>query len=313
MVKFPGMNKPQIVVITGPTAVGKTSLAMGLAQRFRAEIVSADTRQIFRHMDIGTAKPTKLEQAKTRHHVIDVVAPDQNFDVARYGKIARQAIADILFRKRRAFVVGGAGLYIRCLTRGLFAGPPANESLREELVRKEETQGAGFLFDWLRRVDDKAARHIHSNDKLRILRALEVWLLTGTPMSVLQDAHSFQEQPYDVLYIRLTRSRDELTKRIAKRCSAMMKKGFVEEVRRLLGMGYSQELPALRTIGYAQITEMLNGNITLEDAIEITVQQTCQLAKRQMTWLRSDRVDQWYEPSLQGKIVDTMGRFFDRS
>ena len=312
MAKFLGMNKPQIVVITGPTAVGKTSLAVGLAQHFQAEIVSADTRQIFRHMDIGTAKPTKPEQAKTRHHMIDVVAPDQNFDVARYGKMARQAISDILCRERRAFVVGGAGLYIRCLTHGLFVGPPANYNLREELKRKEETQGAGFLFDWLQRVDDKAAQHIHCNDKMRILRALEVWLLTGTPMSVLQDAHGFQEQPYEVLYIRLNRSRDELSNRIAKRCFSMVKEGFVEEVRKLLGMGYSQELPALRTIGYAQISEMLNGNITLEDAIEITVRQTCRLAKRQMTWLRSASVGQWYEPSRQGKIVATMERFFDR-
>ena len=305
------MGKPSIVVITGPTATGKTALALTLAQRYNAEIISADSRQVYRHLDIGTAKPTPAEQALVPHHVIDVVNPDEHFDVARFRALALRAIADMTRRGKRVFVAGGTGLYIRALTRGLFVGPQSDPALRKRLTAQEKEQGPGFLHSWLRQVDAEAARRLHPNDRVRLIRALEVWLLSGRPMSVWQREHGFQERPFSTFLVSLVMEREVLAQRIEQRCRQMIRAGLVDEVRRVWDMGFGQQLPTLRTIGYAQIGKLLHGRCTLEEAVAHMAGETRRLAKRQMTWLRAEPAVQWYAPT-QEKDIDRVVQEFLR-
>ncbi len=306
------MGKPQVVVITGPTATGKTVLALTLAQRYNAEIISADSRQVYRYLDIGTAKPTPAEQALVPHHVIDVVSPDESFDVARFRTLAHEAIAALTRRGKNIFVVGGTGLYIRALTRGLFVGPQADPALRKRLTVQEREHGPGFLYNWLRRVDSDTARRLHPNDQTRLVRALEVWLLSGKPMSAWQREHGFRERPFSTLLISLVLERDVLARRIQKRCQQMIREGLVDEVRRVWDMGFGEQLPALRTIGYAQIVDLLHGRSTLEGAVGDMATATRRLAKRQLTWLRAEPEVRWYTPA-QGEqdIGRVVQEFFE--
>ena len=307
------MGKPQIVVITGPTATGKTALALPLAQRYNAEIISADSRQVYRHLDIGTAKPTPAEQARVPHHVIDVVNPDEHFDVARFRTLAHETITALTRRGKHVFVVGGTGLYIRALTRGLFVGPQADPALRKRLTAQEREHGPGFLHHWLRRVDADTARRLHPNDRARLIRALEVWLLSGKPMSVWQQEHGFQERPFSTLCVSLVLEREVLARRIQQRCQQMIREGLVDEVRRVWDMGFGEQLPALRTIGYAQIVDLLHGRSTLEEAVADMVTATRRLAKRQLTWLRAEPEVRWYTPAQAQDIDREVQEFFERA
>ena len=307
------METPPIVVITGPTATGKTALALTLAQRYNAEIISADSRQVYRYLDIGTAKPTTQEQAQVAHHVIDVVNPDEHFDVVRFRALAHEAIAAITRRGKRVFVVGGTGLYIRALTRGLFVGPQSDPALRTRLSAQEKKQGPGFLHNWLRQVDAEAARRLHPNDRVRLIRALEVWLLSGKPMSAWQREHGFQERPFSTLLVSLVMEREVLAQRIKQRCQQMIREGLVDEVRRVWDMGFGEQLPTLRTIGYAQIGNLLHGRYTLEEALTHMARETRRLAKRQMTWLRAEPEVQWYAPTQEQDIDSLVQAFFRRT
>src|SRR2546428_4192478 len=187
------MGQPQLVIISGPTATGKTALAIELATHYGAEIVSADSRQVYRYLDIGTAKPTPEQQAAAPHHLLDVVNPDESFDSARFRTLALAAIHDALQRDKRVLVVGGTGLYLRALTRGLFAGPPADPALRARLHEQEQSEGKGVLHSWLGSVDPEAAARLHPNDAVRLIRALEVLLLRRTPLSQWQRVHRLRE------------------------------------------------------------------------------------------------------------------------
>ncbi len=307
------MDKPPLVVITGPTATGKTALALTLAQRYNAEIISADSRQVYRYLDIGTAKPTPAEQALVPHHVIDVVNPDEHFDVARFRTLAHEAMAAVTRRGKAVFVVGGTGLYIRALTRGLFVGPPADPALRQRLTAQEQTHGPGFLHNWLCRVDADTAGRLHPNDRTRLIRALEVWLLSGKPMSVWQREHGFREQPFSTLCVSLVLGRAVLARRIQQRCQQMIRDGLVDEVRRVWGLGFGEQLPALRAIGYAQMVEFLHGRSTLEEAVTAMATATRRLAKRQLTWLRAQPGLQWYTPAQETDIDRAVRRFFDKA
>ncbi len=305
------MGKPQIVVIAGPTATGKTALALTLAQRYNAEIISADSRQVYRHLDIGTAKPTTQEQSQVAHHVIDVVNPDEHFDVARFRTLGHEAVADITRRGKRIFVVGGTGLYIRAFTRGLFVGPQSDPALRKRLAAQEAEHGPGFLHSQLHQVDADAARRLHPNDRVRLIRALEVWLLSGKPLSAWQREHGFQERPFSTLLVSLVMEREVLAQRITQRCRQMIREGLVDEVRRVWDMGFGEQLPTLRTIGYAQIGDLLHGRCTLEEAVAHMAKETRRLAKRQMTWLRAEPAVQWYAPAQEKDIKRVMQEFFD--
>jgi tRNA dimethylallyltransferase len=304
------MDQPQLVIITGPTATGKTALAIDLATRYDAEIISADSRQVYRYLDIGTAKPTPAQQTAIPHHLIDVVNPDEQFDGARFRTLALAAIEDIHRRGKRVLVAGGTGLYLRALTRGLFAGPAADPALRARLQEQEASEGKGFLHRWLCEVDPEAAKRLHPNDAVRLIRALEVFLTTGKPMSHWQREHGFRDRLFATLMIGLVCERETLHQRIAERCQQMLKDGLVDEVRRVWDMGYGPELPVMQTIGYAQAKAFLQGQGSEEEALAQMTTETKQLAKRQLTWFRAEPDLQWFAPSQGREIVDVISRFW---
>lgn len=304
------MNRPRIVVIAGPTATGKTTLALGLASRFGAEIVGADSRQVYRYLDIGTAKPTAEQQALVPHHILDVVNPDERFDSARFRTLALDAIRAILACNKRVLVVGGTGLYLRALTCGLFAGPPADTELRTHLYEQEQREGKGFLHRWVQTVDPEAANRLHPNDLVRLIRALEVFLLTGAPISQWQREHGFRESPFATLTIGLVMEREALARGIELRCQQMVRDGLVDEVRRVWEMGYGPELPTLQSIGYAQMGAMLQGQYGMDEALSRMALETKRLAKRQLTWLRAEPEVQWFAPGQRRDIATAVERFW---
>jgi len=303
------MTLPQFVIITGPTATGKTALAIELATLYEAEIISADSRQVYRYLDIGTAKPTPAQRAAAVHHLLDVVNPDECFDSARFRTLALEAMQDIWQRGKRVLVVGGTGLYLRTLTRGLCPAPPADPALRARLQEQEQSAGKGFLHGWLSSVDPEAAARLHPNDTVRLIRALEVFLRSGTPLSHWQRAHGFRERPFSTLTISLVMERETLRRLIEQRCRQMVREGLVEEVRHLWGLGYGPDLPPLQTIGYTQIGEMLRGQYGLEDAIARMAVETQRLAKRQLTWFRAEPDVCWFTPGQRKEIAATVEKF----
>lgn len=289
------MVQPSLVVICGPTASGKTSLALRLAERFSCEIVSADSRQIYRQMDIGTAKPTSAELAAVPHHLIDVVDPDQPFNVNDYTRLGHQAISEILARQRLPMVVGGTGLYLQALLTGLLDVPGANEELRTELRQLEAHHGVGYLHQRLQEVDPEAAARLKPRDQVRIIRALEVYAATGKPLSWFQQQHQFGEKPYRVLWLGMQLEREELYRLIDLRVERMFADGLVEEVEGLLASGYPATLKAFRTIGYSEVLQLLQRKIDMETAISMVKQNSRRYAKRQLTWFRKNPEILWVD------------------
>jgi len=286
----------QVLALVGPTGVGKTDLGIALAERYGAEIINADSRQVYRRLEIGSAKPTPAQRARVPHHLIDVVEPDARFDCARYRELARAAMADIARRGRHGLVVGGTGLYVKVLLRGVFAGPERDAALRQRLLRLE-ADAAGSLHHQLQTVDPAAAARLHAHDHLRLIRALEVFELTGRPISAWQAEHAFQPE-IDARLIGLTLPRAELYARIEARCTAMIRQGLIEEVQGLYAAGLDPELPALRSPGYREIGEYLRGRCDLPTAMARMAQATRRLAKRQLTWFRAEPHVVWCAPDL---------------
>ena len=299
---------PPLIVICGPTAVGKTALALALARDYPLEVISADSRQVYRLMDIGTAKPTAEERAAVAHHLLDVVWPDEPFDAARYARLASAAIADVLGRGRMPVLVGGTGLYIRVLTEGLAAVPAADQRVRDELQRRATEFGAPALHRQLAAVDPQAAASLHPNDLVRIVRALEVFELTGQPLSVRQREHGFRDRRFRLLKIGLTLERSDLYRRIDERAQAMFSGGLVAETELLLAAGYDPGLKSMQTIGYREAVRLLHGEISRETALTDLQQATRRYAKRQLTWFRADSemiwVDSLRESDNIKKLID---------
>lgn len=283
-----------IVAIVGPTGVGKTALALDLAPRLGAEILNLDSRQVYQGLDIGAAKPTAMERARVPHHLFDVVAPDEHFDCACYRELARAAIAALARRGRRALLVGGTGLYLKALRHGLCGGPPRDPALRAELEASEDAQ-PGALHARLSAVDPSAARRVHPHDRVRLVRALEVHVITGRPLSAWQAEHGFRTAEFEVRVLGLTLERSVMVARIEARCEAMVADGLVEEVQGLWGQGYGPELPALQSIGYREIGAYLQGRCTREEALAAMARATRQLAKRQLTWFRAVPDLRWHD------------------
>ena len=282
-----------LLCILGPTAVGKTEISIAVAEALEAEIVSADSRQIYRYMDIGTAKPTPAEQARVRHHLVDFVEPDERFSVADYQRAADKAIRDIQSRDKQPMLVGGAGLYFRAVVDGLFDGPNADVELRAKLRREAQEYGTDTLHNRLATIDPIAASRIHKNDLKRIIRALEVYEKTGKPISALQQQWQRAEQRYLFLAIGLNRARCELYQRINKRADAMLEAGLLEEVKKLLARGYDKNSSAMQSFGYKELIDYLDGKQDWQTAVELLKRNTRRFAKRQLTWFRNDPRIQW--------------------
>lgn len=283
--------------IVGPTGAGKTALAIALAERIGAEIVNADSRQIYRGMDVGTAKPSAAERARVPHHLFDLRAPDVPIDAAEFARIARAAVAEIAARGRPALIVGGSGLYLRALRGGLFAGPPAAPELRARLAAEIATAGAPGLHRRLAAIDAESAARIAPNDAARIVRALEVHALTGRPLSALQRAHRFAGYAHCGPCVGLTLERPRLYERIERRFDAMIADGLIAEVQALVAAGMERRGAIPATIGYREIAAYLRGETTIEEAVARAKRASRHLAKRQMTWFRREPDVVWLDPA----------------
>ncbi len=281
--------------IVGPTGAGKSALAMAVAERTNCEIVNADSRQFYRGMDLGTAKPSAEDQARVPHHLIDVRNPDQSLDVAEFAQLARTAIEEIAARGRNPLVVGGSGLYLRVIRGGIFRGPAASPEIRDRFAKIAAETGVAQLHTRLREIDPEAANRIGVNDLYRIVRALEVFELTGETISAHQLRHRFADNGYDTLTVGVEVDRKKLYEAIDTRFDAMVAAGLVEEVRALVAAGYSPGKPPLSTIGYKQIAAYLRGEIALDDAIAQAKQESRRLAKRQLTWFRREPEIVWLD------------------
>lgn len=302
---------PRLVVLLGPTGAGKSHLAIELAETFGGEILNADSMQVYRHMDIGTAKPTREERRRIKHHLIDLVFPDQPFHAELYRILGRKTIDSLNQNKTLIFIVGGTGLYIKALTQGLFASPKINPMIREKLKQEAEQRGREFLYQRLKEVDPKAASRIHSNDLLRTIRALEVFESTGIPVSFFREQHLFGDRPYRTLKIGLEMDRDKLYRRIEERVDRMIERGFLREVEGLLAMGYGRELKPMRSLGYKQMLQFLSNEFGWDQAIIQMKRETRHYAKRQWTWFKADREVLWRDESVdRRKIFSEIRSFF---
>jgi tRNA dimethylallyltransferase len=288
-------------LIVGPTGAGKSALAMAVAAHSNCEIVNADSRQFYRGMDLGTAKPSADDRRRVPHHLIDVRNPDESLDVAEFERLARTAIAEIAARGRNPLVVGGSGLYLRVIRGGIFRGPAASPEIRERLARVAADRGIAELNRRLREVDPDAANRIGVNDLYRIVRALEVYELTGETISAHQRRHRFADVGYDTLTVGVEVERIKLYEAIDRRFDAMVAAGLVEEVRALVEAGYSPGKPPLSTIGYKQISAYLRGEATLADAVAMAKQESRRLAKRQLTWFRREPEIVWLDPERRAR------------
>jgi len=291
---FDEVKQSPLIVIVGPTAVGKTRLALCLAQEFDGEIISADSRQVYRGMDIGTAKPTPEERRRVPHHLIDVVAPNETFTLAQYQELAHDTIGDVLARGKPPFLVGGTGQYVTAVVEGWgIPRVPPNEQLRAALCRQAEIEGEEALHARLREVDPAAAERIDPRNVRRVVRALEVYLETGRPISELQRK---KPPPYRILQIGLTLDRQELYRRIDERVDRMIEEGLVDEVRGLVEQGYSYDLPAMSGLGYQQIGLYLRGEVSLEEAIQFIKHHTHRFVRHQYNWFGlDDAAIRWFD------------------
>ncbi|WP_243371467.1 tRNA (adenosine(37)-N6)-dimethylallyltransferase MiaA [Geotalea sp. SG265] len=303
----------KVVCIVGPTASGKTELAVRLAERFEGEIVNADSMQVYRGMDIGTAKPSADLRRRVPHHLIDIVTPAVNFSASDFRREAGKAIADIHSRGKNVFVVGGTGLYIRALLQGLVDSPRGDERIRCELNELADEIGNEGLLQQLAQVDPVTAARLHPNDRVRIVRALEVYRQTGRPMSEFREDHGFADELYDCLMLGIRVERQELYDRVESRVEEMVEQGLIAEVEELLRQGYTRDLKAMRSIGYKEICSFLAGEIPLDQGVQLIKRDTRRYAKRQMTWFNKEYGIKWVEyPAAFATICNHVIEFFER-
>lgn len=299
-----------VCVLTGPTASGKTALALGIAERFGAQIVSADSMQVYRRLDIGTAKPSAAQRARIRHHLMDVADPDEPFDAVRYRDLADAAIAGIAKSGDRVLVVGGTGLYLRILLYGIADLPPPDPERRAALEAEADRAGAAALHARLATLDPVAAARIHASDRFRIIRALEVIGASGRRLSDLQEAHAFAAPRYRSVVVALHVQRDVLRRRIIDRAHAMLAAGLLGEVRGILDAGYSPSLRPLRAFGYREPVRCVLGRRPAAGLAEAIARDTARYAKRQTTWLRSERDVEWMPPD-ETAISERFGELWE--
>lgn len=304
-----------LVVICGPTATGKSDVGVQIAEKLNGEIISADSMLVYRGMDIGTAKPTPSEMRGINHHLIDIVEPDQEYNAALYQEQARAIIADIMNREKLPILVGGTGLYIRAVIDDYdFSGARGSEVYRKKLLKDAEEHGAAKLHERLREIDPGAAAKLHPHDIRRIIRALEVYKYTGTPISSFHKIDRSRKSIYNLLMFGLSLEREKLYKIIEQRVEFMIQTGLVEEVQRLLNRGVLPELSSMRGLGYKEIIEYLQGKRSLAQSVEILKRNTRRFAKRQMTWFRRDHRIKWLnvdQDDVPGAIINEISRFIE--
>ena len=301
--------KPKVIVICGPTGIGKTTVGIRLAENVGGEIISADSMQVYRYMDIGTAKPTADEQNRISHHMIDVADPDEDFDALRFAEMARHKVMQLDHQGLISFVVGGTGLYIKALLQGLFQARPVDPKIRERLKKKARTNGSDALYDRLQQVDPEAADRLHPNDTYRIIRALETIESSGRSISAHHQGHGFKDTPFDVLKIALQMDRQVLYDRIDQRVDLMIAAGLVDEVKKLLAMGYSTDLKSMQSIGYRHVVDFLEERLSWEECVRTLKRDTRRYAKRQFTWFGGDKDIVWQTPDGFDQISNLVSKF----
>lgn len=282
--------KQKLLVLGGPTAVGKTELSIKLAKELNGEIISADSMQIYKYMDIGSAKITEEEMNGVKHHLIDVIEPDIPFSVADFKEHGEKAIDEILSRGKFPIIAGGTGLYINSLTCNMtFTEAEKDEEYRAYLEGLCEEKGNEYVHNMLKDIDPISYKEIHANNRKRVIRALEVYKLTGKPFSSFNAGEDFYNSKYDVYYYVLTMNREKLYERINRRVDIMMENGLLDECIKLKEMGYTSDMQSMQGIGYKEILYYLEGKISLEDAVNMIKQGSRNYAKRQLTWFRRDK------------------------
>jgi tRNA dimethylallyltransferase len=292
---FSKENKPAII-ICGPTGSGKSAVGMQLAEKYGGRIIGADSRQIYRQLNIGTAKPTQEDQARIKHYMIDIIDIFQDFSAKQYIKMASEAITETLVEGAIPFIVGGAGLYLEALTIGLFEGPDKDEYIRQELEDIVSRDGPGKLYDELSTIDPQSASRISPSDSVRIIRAIEIYRLTGRTLSYYQSEGNYLPFQADYLWIGITYDRTKLYKLIDDRVDRMISEGLIDEVDGLLRSGAGNPIIRKGIVGYCEVIEALEGKITIPEAIALIKQHSRNYAKRQLTWFRNKAPVQWLSP-----------------
>ena len=293
MIRMNG-QKQRLIIVTGPTAVGKTALSVALAKRLCGEIISADSMQVYRHMDIGSAKVSEEEMGGVRHHLIDILEPSEEFNVARFKQLAGEAVRDIASRGAVPIVAGGTGFYIQALLYDIdFTQTTEDPAFRREMEEKAGREGPMALHALLREVDPRAADAIHANNVKRVIRALEFNRQTGMRISDHNEAERQKESAFDSYYYVLTTDRPALYERIDRRVDQMMEQGLVGEVERLRAMGCRRDMVSMQGLGYKEILSYLDGEISLDEAVRIIKRDTRHFAKRQLTWFKREREVRW--------------------
>jgi tRNA dimethylallyltransferase len=288
--------KPKIIIVCGPTGIGKTTVAIDLAQHFEGQIIGADSMQVYKYMDIGTAKPTAAEQARVVHHMVDFVEPDESFDVAQYAARAREKIIELDQQRITPFVVGGTGLYIKALLYGLFDEKVSDPEIRDRLTAEADTHGIQILYDRLGHLDPETANRLHPNDTYRILRALEVIEATGQAISKHHKKHDFFDRPFESLKIGLEMDRALLYERINHRVDTMISAGFLNEVKGLMARGYSAALKPMQSIGYRHMVDYIEDRLSWAECVRTMKRDHRRYAKRQLTWFGADSEIIWKTP-----------------
>lgn len=284
----------RVIVITGPTCSGKTSLSIGLAKKIGSEIISADSRQIYKYLNIGSAKPSHEELAEVKHYLIDCLEPDETYNASRFESDAIKITGDIFSKGKVPIVAGGAGLYIKALVDGIFNSADTDEELRINYLEKKKNLGNEYLYEELKKVDPESASKMLPQNWKRVIRALEVFHLTGKPIWKHQEAYK-RDAEYNFIQFGLNWNREALYYRIERRVDKMIEEGLVEETKKILSSGFSKELNSLNTVGYKEIISYLENEITLERAVELIKRNTRRFAKRQMTWFRGDKRINWID------------------
>lgn len=290
------MCKKPMIILTGPTAVGKTALSIDLAKAINGAIISADSMQVYRHMDIGSAKITKEEMQDIPHYLIDVLEPQEEFHVVKFVKLAKAALDEIYAKGQIPIVTGGTGFYIQALLYDIdFTDQECDEAYRESLAQIAKEKGADVLHEMLREVDPKSAEAIHANNVKRVIRALEFYHLSGQRISEHNETEREKTSPYQFAYFVLTDDRAHLYERIEKRVDLMMEQGLLDEVKKLKAMGYHRDMVSMQGLGYKEILDALDGKITLDEAVLKIKKETRHFAKRQLTWFKRERDVIWFD------------------